>query len=230
MKISIIIPTYREAENLGVLVPYLLHHGGDAICEIIVSDAQSDDDTLAVAASAGARAVTSPIKGRAAQMNHGAALAQGEVFYFIHADSFPPPGYAADIADAIQQGFAIGRYRTKFSGNKWFLALNAFFTRFDLFVCYGGDQTLFITRDLFSSLGGFNASMHIMEDYDMVARAKQKARYRILPKDALVSSRKYDTNSWWRVQYANYCIVQMFKKGASQQEMIERYKNLLRYR
>ena len=66
-----------------------------------------------------------------------------------------------------------------------------------------------------------------MEDYDIVIRAKQKAKYKIINKNALVSARKYVKKSWWKVQKANYCIVQMYKKGASQEAMINKYKELL---
>ncbi len=72
--------------------------------------------------------------------------------------------------------------------------------------------------------------MRIMEDYEIVIRGKAKARYKIMQKDVLVSARKYDTNSWYKVQIANYTIVQLYKKGASQDEMVFRYKELLDYR
>ncbi len=230
MKISIIIPTYNEADNIKLLIHYLRKHADSRLSEIIVADAGSEDATIVIAEAAGATAVISPQKGRAAQMNYGASLAKGDVVYFIHADSFPPKEFLSDIEKAMNQGYLFGRYRTKFASNKWILKLNAFFTRFDWLVCYGGDQTLFISKALFDEINGFNASMYIMEDYDIVIRAKQKARYAIIPKDALVSARKYDTNTWWRVQTANYKIVQMFKKGASQESMAATYKELLHYR
>jgi GT2 family glycosyltransferase len=86
-------------------------------------------------------------------------------------------------------------------------------------------------RTLFDQIGGFNGSMRIMEDYDIVTRAKSTgARYKIFSSAALVSARKYDTNSWIRVQTANYTIIRMYKKGASQNEMVHRYKELLNYR
>ena len=66
-----------------------------------------------------------------------------------------------------------------------------------------------------------------MEDYDIVQRAKQKGRYKIIQKNAWVSARKYETNTWWQVQKANYLIVQMFKKGATEEAMVDRYKTLL---
>lgn len=230
MNISIIIPTYNEAENIDRLINYLVRYAHKKTVEIIVVDAASKDETITKAKAAGAITAVSPQEGRAAQMNYGAYLAKGDILYFIHADSFPPKEFLSDIETVIKKGYQFGRYRTKFQSTKWILQLNAFFTRFDWFVCYGGDQTLFITKSLFEEIGGFDVSMQIMEDYDIVTRAKQKARYGIIQRDALVSARKYDTNSWWRVQRANYLIVQMFKKGASQEAMVKRYKELLDYR
>jgi rSAM/selenodomain-associated transferase 2 len=230
MKISIVIPTFNEAENIGSLIGYLLKHGGNSLAEVIITDGGSTDDTLAIAKNSGAIAVVSPCKGRAAQMNYGASLASGDLFYFIHADSFPPAGFRTDIEQKVNNGFSFGRYRTKFNSNRWILKLNAFFTRFDWFVCYGGDQTLFVKKTLFEEINGFDESLRIMEDYDIVIRAKQKASYAIIQKDTLVSARKYDTNSWWRVQRANYLIVRMFKKGAAQEQMVARYKKFLDYR
>lgn len=225
--ISIIIPTYNEAEGIHRLVTYLQMHGGPELKEIIVSDGGSQDATLQLAADAGAIAITSPEKGRAAQMNFGASVARGNIFYFIHADTFPPVSFCDDVNKATRAGFDLGRYRTIFDTKKNILKLNAFFTRFDFFVCYGGDQTLFITRKLFQNIQGFNSNMLIMEDYDIVVRAKKKGRYKIIPKEVLVSARKYETNSWWQVQKANYIIVKMFKKNAGQEAMINRNAALL---
>lgn len=228
--ISIIIPTYNEAATIYRMVTWLIQHGGESVKEVIVSDGGSRDATLSLALDAGAIAVVSPQKGRAMQMNYGASLATGDILYFIHADSFPPKSFGNDIQQAVLKGIDFGRYRTQFDSDKTILKLNAFFTRFDLFVCYGGDQTLFMTRVLFDQLQGFDSRMQIMEDYDIVTRAKAKGRYKILPKNALISARKYTTNTWWQVQRANYTIVQMFRNGASQEAMVTRYKELLSYR
>lgn len=231
MDISIIIPTYNEASVIHKLVSFLMSQKQGVIKEIIVSDGGSTDETLDVATGAGAHVVSSPKKGRAAQMNHGASYATGQILYFIHADTFPPIGFVTDILRAIQNGYLFGRYRTKFNSSKRILLFNAWFTRFDLFICYGGDQTLFMHRKLFEQIGGFNESMQIMEDYDIVTRAKStNARYKIFPATALVSARKYETNSWLRVQTANYIIIRMYKKGATQEAMAKRYKELLNYR
>ncbi|MEO7046266.1 MAG: hypothetical protein ABI091_13230 [Ferruginibacter sp.] len=163
-------------------------------------------------------------------MNYGASFANGDVLYFVHADTFPPLTFVNDIINAIANGYGFGRYRTKFDSNKFVLKMNAFFTRFDIFMCYGGDQTLFIKKDVFNTIGGFKEEMLIMEDYEIVARAKQKSKYKIFSKASLVSARKYETNGWLKVQKANYTIVQMYKKGASQNEMVTCYKKMLDYR
>lgn len=226
--ISIIIPTLNEEENIGRLVEYLFHNSRNDAIEIIISDGGSKDDTLEKALKAGATAVSSTRRGRAAQMNHGASIAKGDILYFVHADTVPPEGYTKDIKKAVEEGFGIGRYRTKFDSKKRILKLNAFFTRFDLFMCYGGDQTLFITKDLFQSIGGYDETMLIMEDYEIIGRARENAAYKIIQKPALVSARKYDKRSWLKVQKANYSIIEMYKKGASQKAMVDSYKLMLK--
>ncbi len=69
-----------------------------------------------------------------------------------------------------------------------------------------------------------------MEEYEFCVRARKYGKYKILEGETLVSARKYDTNSWLRVQLANSKIVRMYKKGASQQEILNTYKHMLSYR
>ena len=229
MKLSIIIPTYNEAENIERLVKYLHLHGNNELAEIIISDGGGSDDTIALAQKAGAIAMVSPQKGRAAQMNYGAGLATGDVLYFIHADTFPPTSFVKDIEDATLAGYGFGRYYSKYDTKKWLLKINEWFTRSDWFIGYGGDQTLFISKPLFGTINGFDTALKIMEDYDITIRAKKLARYKVMPKAALISARKYDKNSWWKVLMANRLIVKMYKQGATQDAMVKRYKELLNY-
>lgn len=229
MTISIIIPTYNEASYIGALIRYLLVNGRDEI-EIIVSDGGSTDDTLRIAKEAGAKAVVSPGKGRSAQMNFGANLSKGDVLYFVHADCFPPKDFAEDIYHAISENYDMGRYRTKFDSQMPILKLNEWFTGFDLFICMGGDQTLFVLRSLFIQCKGFNEDMMIMEEYDFCLRARKTGRYKIFNKATLISARKYETNTWLEVQLANSKIMRMYKRGASQKTMSDTYKQMLQYR
>lgn len=225
--ISIIIPVYNEEKTIASLINYLFDHGNNAI-EVLVIDGGSTDATLNNANSTKATALQSQEKGRAAQMHFGATQAKGDILYFVHADTLPPKSFVNDILQAVENGFNIGRYQTRFDSRSWFLKLNAFFTRFDLFVCMGGDQTLFITKELYNKTEGFNTNLKIMEEFEFCQRARALGKYKILNGKALISARKYNNNSWWQVQKANYTVVNMFKKGAPQQALIDTYKQMLK--
>lgn len=230
MRISIIIPTYNEAENIAALIAHLQHAGKTALAEIIVSDGGSVDETVTLASAAGAVTLQSPVKGRAGQMNYGVAHATGDVLYFVHADSRPPASYATDIASALDAGYNCGSFRFRFNSNKFMLRVNAFFTRFNFLFFRGGDQSIFVTRTLFDKVGLYKEHMLIMEDYDFLERIWKAGKFVLIPKATLISARKYDNNSWLRVQLANLKVVRMYRKGASQQAMIAVYKQMLNYR
>jgi rSAM/selenodomain-associated transferase 2 len=228
--ISIIIPTLNEADSIGRLLDYLHQNGGASLLEILVVDAQSADNTEGVARQHGATVVQSAKRGRAAQMNAGAAVAQGDVLYFVHADCFPPTTYIADIHQAIADGFPMGCYRYRFDSDQFLLKINAFFNRFEPLVCRGGDETLFIERPIFNALNGFDERFCIMEEYDFIGRARRSYKFKIIPKYAVVSARKYETNSWWQVQRANAKVFSMFRKGIAPEEMAATYRRMLNYR
>ena len=86
---------------------------------------------------------------RASQMNDGAGLAKGDILYFIHADTLPPKTFVNDIFKSIKNGFDLGRYTSKFNSDNLMLRFNEWFAKLDLFMCMGGDQTLFIRRNYF---------------------------------------------------------------------------------
>ena len=94
-------------------------------------------------------------------------------------------------------------------------------------MCRGGDQTLFVTRDLFEKLGGFRNDFVIMEDYDLIQKIQRETSFKIIPKDVIVSPRKYDNNQYLRVNFANFVVFMMYFFGARQQTMISAYKNLI---
>ncbi len=226
-KITIIIPTYNEAASIGKLIAYLQLHGKDNVAEIIISDGGSTDETLTAAQQCGATVLTGCLKSRAAQLNSGALKAGSDILYFVHADCFPPENFAADIIKAVNTGFDFGRYRTKFDSSNFLLKINAWFTRFNWFICYGGDQTLFVTKKLFEQSGGFKNELLIMEEYEFCNRLMKDYNYKIFADTTLISARKYDGRSWLKVQLANRKAVQLFKKGVGQQEIVKTYKEML---
>ena len=229
MKISVVIPTFNEGENVGPLVNFLLLHGKDLVKEIIVVDAQSEDRTVSVARQSGAIVKETPCRSRAIQMNLGARQSSGEILYFVHADVKLIESFATDILEAIQSGYSSGCYRYQFDSNNWLLKANAYCTRFNGIMCRGGDQTLFITRALFNTLNGFDESFVIMEDYNIIQRIRKNHRFRIIPKYITVSSRKYNSNSWLRVQIANLTIFIMYFLKRPSKKMASLYKRMLNY-
>lgn len=232
LKISVIIPTFNEGENIGCLIETLTKFGNTNLHEIIVVDSpNSTDNTSEITQSLNAIAVKSPQKGRAAQMNFGALVATGDILYFVHADTKVNPDYTSDIVRAISSGHDFGCYRYQFDADDWLLKVNAFFTRLPFIWCRGGDQTLFIRKEDFLKVGKFREDYQIMEDYEFIIRANKVLKFKIIPKNVIVSARKYKTNSYLRVQKANFKVMRMFLSGkASQQEMTETYRRMLDYR
>jgi hypothetical protein len=143
-------------------------------------------------------------------MNLGANKSQGDILYFVHADVTLVPAFCKDIQSAVGAGFSTGCYRFVFDSEHFLLKLNAHCTRYRGIMCRGGDQTLFITRKLFYELEGFNEYFTIMEDYDIIRRIRRKNKFVILDRSVTVSSRKYRSNSWGRVQLANFIAFIMF--------------------
>lgn len=230
MTLSIIIPTYNEAIGIKKTIEHLQKNLLDKDYEIIISDAGSADKTIQIAQELGVKVLVSPVKGRAGQMNHGVKNAIGDVYFFLHADSLPTPLFYDLIAASLTKGFNCGSFRTQFDSSSFLLKINAFFTRFNYLFFRGGDQGIFVTKELWNSIGTYKEEMFIMEDYDYIARLWQQGSFTLIPKATLISARKYEDNSWLTVQLANLKIVRMYKNGASQLDMVQKYKELLSYR
>ena len=227
MKLSVVIPTFNEAPNIARLVAELRRHTAHDAIEILVVDAHSPDNTAALARQAGATVLLAPQPGRAAQMNHGAAHATGDVLYFVHADVSIHPDYVATIGQAVAAGYAAGCYRFRFDSSRPLLRINSYGTRFKGIMSRGGDQTLFITRALFQQLGGFNERFVVMEDFEIIQRIRRVASFLIVPQNVLVSARKYENNSWLRVQVANLTAFSLYFLRVSPGRIARTYKAML---
>jgi rSAM/selenodomain-associated transferase 2 len=231
MKISVIIPVVNEAENLAEAIPRIIQFGNKDLIEIIVVDGGSTDGSVKIAEKLGAKVLVCPIKSRAAQMNLGALHAQGDVLFFLHADTRILPGYIEDLQEVIRKGkFHAGCYRFRFDSPKLLLKINSWFTRFNGIMSGGGDQTLFITQSVFRELGGFDETYTIMEDFDLVRRIRRSYKFCIIPKSILVSARKYDTNSWIKVQIANLTVITLFLMKSHPNKLKSIYQKMLVHR
>lgn len=230
MKVSIIVPVLNEAENIERLVKQLRTNCNGSLAELLVVDGGSTDDTIKKAQVAGATVLRSPQRGRAKQMNFATQFATGDLLYFVHGDTLPPASYMDDVMQAVNEGFSIGCFRFRFESDHPLLRINSFMTRFDLMVCRGGDQSLFVTRQLFEELGGYCEADVIMEDFYFIKRAKTRYPFKIIPKEVMVSARKYDMNGYFRVQIANLIAFNMFRLGFPQQRIAHTYHRLLQVR
>jgi len=219
--ISIIIPTFNEEENIcNILKSIQLNGNVNLIKEIIVVDGGSTDRTKEKANECGAKLVFSQKKGRAAQMNEGAKAASEKILYFLHADSQLPEYFDADIVNAVNNGYEAGCFRLAFDYEHWFLKLNCWFTRFDLNAFHYGDQSLFITRDIFNKLDGFKEKYIVFEDLDIIRRIKNQCKFKILKKNIITSARKYVENGVFKMQLVFYKMYILEQLGVSQQKLV----------
>ncbi len=229
MYISIIIPTLNEEEHISTLLKCLENHSDKDHFEVIVVDGGSDDQTLSVVSNYEVKLLSSKSCSRACQMNLGAREAQGQVLYFIHADTIPVERFVSDIKKAVDTGYQSGCYRFKFQNPpNILLHINGFFTRFPFKWCRGGDQTFFITKEVFDNLKGFNEDYVIMEDYELMDRLDvEKVPFTIIPKSVKVSARKYLKNPYFKVQLANFKAMKMYRRGVAPAQIKKYYTHVL---
>jgi rSAM/selenodomain-associated transferase 2 len=229
LRISVIIPVLNEAQNLEELIPFLKKFGGEFLEDLIVVDGGSQDNSCQIAESLGANVIISSQPSRAIQLNLGASIAKGSVLFFVHADTRPLPSFAEDIQIALLKGYKAGCYRYRFDSDDLLLKINSWATRFNGPFSGGGDQTLFIRRSFFNTLGGYDEQSALMEDFEIVGRIKRRAKFYIIPKSIVVSARKYQSNSWLRVQLANLFVFILFRLGVSPNKLKKTYSTLIQH-
>lgn len=225
MKLSIIIPVFNEATTIQPLLLHLqnaLYSPQD--CEIIVVDGGSKDTSVEMASAINdVITVTSP-KGRGTQMNYGAQLAKAKTVYFLHADSFPPKHFDQLILKNITQGNIAGCFRMKFDRNHWWLFLAGWFTKFNLKFFRGGDQSLYIDKQLFNKLGQFPTAYPIFEDFEIIRKLYQEKEFTVIQKPLISSSRRYTENGITKLQYHYWMLYIKKWSGVSTEGLLAYYK------
>ncbi len=225
---SVIIPTYNEADQIAETISKTHAANGKHEAEIIVVDGGSIDDTVAIAKQCGAIVVVSERKGRAAQMNKAASVANYEILYFLHADSIPPNDFTTQILRAYKEGAKSGCFRLQFDYDHWFLKANAWFTRFNVNAIRFGDQSLFATKEVFQKSGEFREDLLMMEDQEIIHRLKRHGTFKVLNDVVITSARKYLDNGVYRMQGVFFRIWAMYYLGYSQEQLLKVHRRLVR--
>ncbi len=228
--ISIIIPTLNEARYIGRLLQLLTKQSKESKTEVIIVDGGSKDGTLDIISNfTGVKIIHSAVASRPVQLNLGARAAQFNILYFLHADVIPPSTFFEDIVKASKVS-SVGGYRYRFDSGEWLLKINAWFTRFPMMWCRGGDQSMFIKKLLFDEIDGYDEYYSVFEDFDIIRRAQEYDDYFIIPKDVIVSARKYAHNGYFKVQMVNLKAFKMYRKGVKPDEIKAFYKKALSLR
>lgn len=207
-RISIIVPTLNEAHGIAATLTPLqtLRQAGH---EVIVVDSGSTDDTVAHAAPLADHLVTSP-RGRACQMNAGAAAATGDVLLFLHADTMLPLDASAHIT--TDNSHLWGRFDVRLTGTHPLLRMveSMMNLRSRLTGIATGDQALFVERALFLEVGGF-PEQPLMEDIALSRTLKRHGRPLCLRARVTTSSRRWEQNGvcstillMWRLRLAYF--------------------------
>jgi rSAM/selenodomain-associated transferase 2 len=221
--LSIILPVLNEAEHIASALQALvsLRERG---AEVIVVDGGSADDTVALATPLADRILVSA-RGRAAQMNAGAAIARGDVLAFLHADTRLPADADRLVLDGLAQSRrAWGRFDVTIEGAHPLFPVIAWFmnTRSRLTGIATGDQAMFVTRDAFAAAGGF-PEIALMEDITFARNLKRVSRPLNLRARVTTSGRRWEQRGvlhtiflMWRLRLAYFF-------GTDPQELARRY-------
>lgn len=217
MKISVVIPTLREADTIAravtatwqTLEPF----------EVVVVDAGSDDGTREAAQSAGARVISTP-GSRAVAMNAGARAARGDALLFLHADTTPPEGAGHAVREALRDADG-GAFRIRYDDGRPILrALGNLRLRW-LGPVYG-DQAIFVTRSAYELVGGYRP-MPIMEDYDFVLRLRHAGSFVLLPLYVETAARRHRGHGTLPTLARMWTIQALYRVGVNPERLARMY-------
>jgi rSAM/selenodomain-associated transferase 2 len=217
--LSVIVPVLNEAANLERLLPHLR-----AVCpgaEVIVVDGGSQDDTRSVVSRFPWVTWHFSARGRARQMNVGAALATGDTLLFLHADTLPPEGAPPAVRQALRrEGVVGGRFDVQFDSPRAIFRLIAGLmnTRSRVTRICTGDQGIFVRRDAFRALGGY-PEMPLMEDVEFTRRLKSLGRLACLRLRVTTSARKWERDGVLRTILLMWTLRFLFMVGVSPERL-----------
>ncbi len=220
--LSIIVPVFNESRLLARALSSA--QTGPRV-DLIVVDGGSQDESLHVAESFGARILTAP-RGRAGQMNAGAYAASGEILLFLHADTQLPSDFEQTIAGALSKpGIVAGAFELGIDARQPGLRIieQTANWRARHFQMPYGDQALFMRAAQFRALEGFK-NMSIMEDFELVLRLRQRGRIVIVPAAVTTSGQRWNRLGILRTTLVNQVIVVCYLLGVSPSRLSRWYE------
>lgn len=223
--LSIVMPVLDEAATLGATLRPLQAWRARG-CELLVVDGGSRDATVAVARGA-CDAVIEAARGRAAQMNAGAAVARGDVLLFLHADTRLPGDADAAIRESLgTSGRCWGRFDVVIEGRSRMLPVVAKLmnARSRLTGICTGDQAMFCTRQAFRAVGGFPA-ISLMEDIALSKALCRLSRPACLRLRVVTSGRRWDEHGAWSTILLMWRLRAAYFLGADPAVLARRYRD-----
>ena len=211
MKISVVIPTLNEQACVGSAITSAWRGGA---AQVIVADGGSQDETRQAASDAGAEVVEAE-RGRARQMNAGAARALGDGLLFLHADTVLPARAAALVRAALARASVVGgafNYTAAGAGAWDPLLTFGARLRCSLSGHPYGDQGLFLRARTFRALGGF-PDLPVMEDWELVQRLRKLGRVVVLPEPAITSAASFADHGVVRASALNLVAIIGYQLG-----------------
>ena len=228
LKLSIIIPVLNELNIVKGIVNSLKNKlKNPSEVEFIFVDGNSSDGTFEYLQSQNKIKVVQTIGRRSVQMNKGAELAKSEILYFLHCDSIPPNNFDEHIYNAVKNGAHSGCFKMKFDLDHWLLNFSGWLTKFNSNFCRGGDQSLFVSKKVFSQINGFNGSLILFEDNEIIPRLKSKGSFVVIQKNLTTSARLYSKNGVVRLQFIFGYLHFLYRIGKSQDKLIKTYSTYI---
>lgn len=221
--LSIVIPALDEAADIEATLQALQPLRARGV-ELVLADGGSRDGTPRLARPWVDAVVDAP-RGRAAQMNAGAALARGTALLFLHADTRLPPLADVQLLQALADGACWGRFDVRIAGRPWMLYVVAAMMnlRSRLTGIATGDQGLFVTRAAFDRVGGFPVQP-LMEDIEISRRLKRLGPPACLRTRVCTSGRRWEQRGVWRTIVLMWRLRWRYWRGESPTRLAEAYR------
>ena len=221
-EISIIIPVLDEAPRIVERLQSLQGLRTQGV-ELIVADGGSADGTAALAGPLADRVLAAP-RGRATQMNAGAAASRGRVLLFLHADTMLPEAAPQTVLGVVDDDASWGRFDVRIDGRHPLLRVVEVMMnwRSRLTGIATGDQAIFVRREAFERIGGY-ADQPLMEDIALSAALKRLGPPVCLGETVVTSGRRWELHGVVRTILLMWWLRAAYFLGADPARLARRY-------